>query len=114
MAKFQKAKDKVQTHLPIVEERGRITLLCCAHAIILCASTALGDWDDWQLHYNALTRLLDRSGLVDTDIALLCETAANIANTIGKTRHGRLLLAIANAQLEALSPSEDKTTIYTN
>ncbi len=87
-----------------------------SHTGMLPGAAARADWTAWDHHLNQAIQHLDLSAMVDIDLAVLAELAANIAHQSHQTARAQRAWQLALAQYQALDdqPGIDRTQAALN
>jgi len=99
------AAEMITASLVALKREGRTQLVGAAHLTLLPCVAAADDWEAWDLHYEAATRLIRESGLVERDVA----TTAELAGTKARARPGKAIaiLAFAAEQWSAMGMGDE-------
>ena len=73
---------------------------------LLAIAGSRGDWESWDTHEDALRDSLERTPMVERDLALPLERAGDLAQLEGKNERARRAWHLAHAQWVALDDNE--------
>ncbi|RME06996.1 MAG: tetratricopeptide repeat protein [Deltaproteobacteria bacterium] len=104
--RFSEAKAILRDTLDRSGKRPPQGLLACLHLALLPCAAAEGAWDAWDEHDHAARTLLEKTGLIDPDIAWSLELAGDLALAAGEGERARQAYALARWQWEQLGDSE--------
>ena len=81
-------------------------LMPCVHAGLMLCAAATAQWDEWEVHEESLRDALEKSPMVERDLAVPLERAANIAQVEGKTTFAVRTWHLAQEQWRAIGDKE--------
>lgn len=103
---YQAAQQFIPSVWREMERVGWRSYESCLRLGKLCCQGAQEHWQEWPQELELITTLLEEAGLIDVDVALLAEHAAQLALRAGHTALGARALSLALLQRRRLQQDE--------
>ena len=99
-------------HSHALEQFG--VLMPCVHAGLMACAASLSDWSAWEEHDSWLRQALKKSPMVERDLAVPLERAANLAAEKGQREFALRTWNLAREQWQAIGDDEAVKRINQN
>jgi len=86
---YAQARELCQIAVRELERQGRRRLLGAAHMVMVPCDAGLGDWDAWEVHFDAASQLLRETGFAEPDCAACARLAGDLARSAGDEERAR-------------------------
>jgi len=80
---YAKARELCAIAVRELERQGRRRLLGAAYMVMVPCDAGLGDWEAWEVHFDAASQLLRETGFAEPDCALCARRGGDIASRAG-------------------------------
>lgn len=108
---FDEAKEILEAERVVLERLGRRGFLGCVHVALLPCSAADEDWEAWDQNQRMALKLLERSPMVERDVAWSARLGGELALKAKKRDRARAAFELALAQYEALGDDKQASAI---